>query len=390
MTADLAGTPVSGLSAHLCGDAHLTNFGLFASPERRLIFDLNDFDEAHRGPWEWDVKRLAASLEVAARDNGYRAEKRRDIQIATVTRYQQAMAEFAAMRELEVWYSRIDVDVVKEAVTAPLRKGAPKAVEKALDKARSRDSLRAFDKLTAVVDGSRRIVADPPLIVPLRDLAPEAAMGAFEDQLPAMLASYRRTLEPDRQALLDAFEIVDIARKVVGVGSVGTRCWIVLLTGRDADDPLFLQVKEAQRSVLADYVPDRPTYRSEGERVVAGQKSMQAASDIFLGWDQYEGFDGIRRDFYFRQLADWKGSADIETMRARGMRAYGELCAWTLARAHARTGDRIAIASYLGEDDTFAQAIADFSAAYAEQNALDFAALAKAEHDGRITVQPGL
>jgi uncharacterized protein (DUF2252 family) len=391
MAADLARTPVSGLTVQLCGDAHLSNFGLFASPERRLLFDVNDFDETYPGPWEWDVKRLAASLEVAARENGFGRKHRREIQIRTVRRYQKAMARFADMRELDVWYASSDIDELKDVFAAQLRKSGRKKLDKTLSKALTRDSMRAFDKLTAVVDGERRIVADPPLIVPITDLLPDVARDELEDRVRGLLVSYRRTVQPDRQALLEAFEFVDLARKVVGVGSVGTRCWIVLMRGRDDGDPLFLQVKEAQRSVLADHVGhDGPGFASEGERVVNGQRLMQAAGDIFLGWESAEGIDGRRRDFYVRQLADWKGSAVIEDMVPTGLRAYGELCGWTLARAHARSGDAIAISAYLGDDATFAHAVAEFSDSYADQNERDLAALKAAERSGRITVEHGL
>jgi uncharacterized protein (DUF2252 family) len=394
MAADLAATPASGLIVQLCGDAHLSNFGLFASPERRMVFDVNDFDETYPGSFEWDVKRLAASLEVAARQNGFGRKQRRKILIRAVRRYQTAMAGFAGMGELDLWYARADTDDLKEVLLSQLRKSGRKKLDKTIAKARSHDSMRAVGKLTAVVDGRRHIVADPPLIVPIGDLLPDVEADKLQDRVRELLVGYRRTVQPDRQELLAEFEFVDLARKVVGVGSVGTRCWIVLMRGRDDDDPLFLQVKEAQRSVLADHVgkvEHRGTrFDSEGERVVYGQRAMQAVGDIFLGWESAEGIDGERRDFYVRQLADWKGSAVIDDMVPGGLRAYGELCGWTLARAHAHTGDPIAISAYLGDDTTFAHAIAEFSDTYADQNERDFAALQEAQLSGTITVQSGL
>jgi uncharacterized protein (DUF2252 family) len=392
MAADLAMTPDSGLTVQACGDAHLLNFGVFGSPERRLLFDINDFDETHPGPWEWDVKRLAASLEVAARQAGFTDKQRRKIQLATVRGYQDAMNEFAGMHELDLWYASADADQLSADLMTQLKKHSRKTLDKTLAKARTRDRYRSFNKLTEFVDGRRRIVADPPLIVPIADLLPDTAtLEQFELQLRGLLARYQHTLQPDLRVLVQAFEFVDMARKVVGVGSVGTRCWIILMRGQDDDDPLFLQVKEAQRSVLAEYGGiSGPHFENEGERVVAGQRLMQAASDIFLGWEQVDGIDGKTRDFYVRQLADWKGSFEIEGAIPAGVAKYGQICAWTLARAHARSGDRVAIAAYLGQDTTFAHAIADFSAAYADQNENDYAELKKAERDRRIAVQSGL
>jgi len=391
MAADLAATPDSGLTVQLCGDAHLSNFGLFASPERRLLFDINDFDETYPGPWEWDVKRLAASLEVAARQNGFSGKQRRKIQLDTVRRYQVAMSRFAGMHELDLWYASVDVDQLPPDLLDQLKKRGRKKLDKTLAKARTRDRYHSFSKLTAIVDGERRIVSDPPLIVPVSELLPEKALERLELELRGLLVRYQHTLQPDRQVLAQAFEFVDMARKVVGVGSVGTRCWIILMRGHDDGDPLFLQVKEAQRSVLAEYGGlSGPRFENEGERVVDGQRLMQAASDIFLGWDSARGIDARVRDFYVRQLADWKGSFDIDEALPAGLAQYGQLCGWTLARAHARSGDRVAIASYLGEGATFADAIAEFSAAYADQNERDYAELKKAERDGRITVQSGL
>jgi uncharacterized protein (DUF2252 family) len=391
MASDLAVTPVSGLAVQLCGDAHLSNFGVFASPERQLMFDINDFDETYPGPWEWDVKRLAASFVVVGRENGFSSKQRRDVVRATVRRYQTAMATFAQQGELDVWYTRAEVRPGQGILSKPPTKAQVRKLSKGGAKARSRDSLHAYGKLVAERDGQQRIVGSPPLIVPVSDLLPDADREAFETTFRDLLKRYRHTLPSDRRVLLDRFSFVDMARKVVGVGSVGTRCWIVLLRGRDDGDPLFMQVKEAQRSVLADNVraKDLPTYENEGERVVSGQRLMQAASDIFLGWEAVDGIDGQRRDFYVRQLRDWKSSAVPETMSPADMVAYGEVCAWTLARAHARSGDRIALAAYLGEDDTFARAIGEFAERYADQNERDHSALAEAGRTGRVEVQAG-
>jgi uncharacterized protein (DUF2252 family) len=392
MASDLAVTPVSGLTVQVCGDAHLSNFGVFASPERQLIFDINDFDETYPGPWEWDVKRLAASFVVVGRENGFTAKQRRDVVRATVRRYQTAMASFAQMGELDLWYTRADVRPGQGILSKPPSKAQVKKLTKGGAKARSRDSLHAYGKLVAERNGQQRIIGSPPLIVPVSDLLPEADRESFEATFRDLLKRYGHTLPSDRRVLLDRFSFVDMARKVVGVGSVGTRCWIVLLRGRDDDDPLFLQVKEAQRSVLVDHLrgKDRPAYENEGERVVAGQRLMQAASDIFLGWEHVDGMDGQQRDFYVRQLRDWKSSAVPETMAPADMVAYGEVCAWTLARAHARSGDRIALAAYLGEDDAFARAIGEFAERYADQNERDHSALAAAGRTGRVEVQSGL
>ena len=385
MAADLAAAPSTGLTVQLCGDAHLMNFGLFGSPERRLVFDINDFDETWPGPWEWDVKRLAASLAVAGRTNGYGRKVRRGLVLAMAGRYRLAMAEFAAMRDLDVWYARADVDDLVGTLGAQLDKTRRKRLEQVRTKAMTRDSLQAYKKLTAVVDGSRRIVADPPLVVPVRDLVPEMQWQELADQLRGLLGGYRESLPDDRRHLFDRYEFVDMARKVVGVGSVGTRCWIVLLAGRDEHDPLLLQVKEAGQSVLASAPAEH-----EGRRVVVGQRLMQAVSDIFLGWQRTPGFDGRARDFYVRQLRDWKGAVDAEEMEPGGMRDYAALCGWTLARAHARTGDRIAIAAYLGDDAVVDNALADFAEKYADQTERDHAALAAAVRDGRVTAQPGI
>ncbi len=391
MASDLAGTPVSGLAVQACGDAHLSNFGVFGSAERRLVFDVNDFDETLPGPWEWDVKRLAASLEIAARDNGFPAKKRRAIVAASVARYRQAMREFAGMTNLAVWYAVADLEVLRQQATSQLQARGRKKFEKGLAKARTRDSMQEVSKLTHLVDGRPRIISEPPLIVPVDQLIPdEMDRKGFEGLFTDLVAKYQRTLETDRRYLLEQYQFADMAHKVVGVGSVGTRCWIVLLLGRDGSDPLFLQVKEAQESVLSRFV-GASKYHNQGQRVVAGQRLMQASSDIFLGWQRNEsGLDNRARDFYVRQLRDWKFSLDIESMVPRGMRLYGELCGWTLARAHARSGDRIAIAAYLGGSDTFDEAITRFAATYADQNDRDHEALLAAVASGRISAESDL
>jgi uncharacterized protein (DUF2252 family) len=391
MASDLATTPVTGLAVQACGDAHLSNFGVFGSAERNLVFDVNDFDETVPGPWEWDVKRLAASLEVAARGNGFGGKQRREIVTAAVARYRRAMRAFAGMTNLQVWYARADVDQVRAQLDPRIHARQIRVVEKGMAKARTNDSMRELAKLTRMVDGRPRILSDPPLLVPIDELIPgESDRTALRSQLTSLLGSYRRTLETDRRYLLEQYEFCDMARKVVGVGSVGTRCWIILMLGRDTADPLFLQVKEAQESVLSRFV-GASKYPNQGQRVVAGQRLMQAASDIFLGWQRTKaGLDGQARDFYVRQLRDWKFSLDIEVMIPAGMHLYGELCGWTLARAHARSGDRIAIASYLGNSDIFDKAIANFAAAYADQNERDHQALVDAVAAGRITAERGV
>ena len=391
MASDLASTPVSGLAVQACGDAHLSNFGIFGSAERRLVFDVNDFDETLPGPWEWDVKRLAASLEVAARENGFPARLRRDIVTAAVASYRLAMRDFAGRANLEVWYARTDVEQLRADLNAQLTARQRKKFDEGMAKARTRDSMQTVAKLTRMVDGRPRILSDPPLLVPIAELIPgDTDRAAFESDLSALVAQYRRTLETDRRFLLEQFEVCDIARKVVGVGSVGTRCWIILMLGRDTGDPLFLQVKEAERSVLSRFV-GASKYANQGQRVVAGQRLMQATSDIFLGWQRTAaGLDGKPRDFYVRQLRDWKFSLDIATMIPPGMRSYGEVCGWALARAHARSGDRIAIAAYLGNSDAFDRAVAQFAVAYADQNERDHQALADAAAAGRITAEHGL
>jgi uncharacterized protein (DUF2252 family) len=390
MANDLAATPRSGLDVQCCGDAHLSNFGVFASPERALVFDVNDFDESLPGPWEWDVKRLAVSMLIAARDNGFGAKDQKRIVLDTVGQYRTAMADFAGMKDLEVWYSHLDVEAVMQEYGSQFKPKLVRRAEKGLAKARTKDSMTAFSKLTEVVDGKPRIVDQSPLIVPIDQLAAGDDRDRIFDELHQLLRTYRETLEFDRRVLLEQFELVDFARKVVGVGSVGTRAWIALLLGRDGQDPLFLQMKEAEASVLEEFLGPSE-FSNHGERVVVGQRLMQATSDIFLGWLHVSaGIDGKERDFYGRQLKDWKGSAEIEQMVAKAMAAYGKLCAWTLARAHARSGDRIAIAAYLGNGDSFDRAILEFSDAYAQQNERDYQALATAVKSGRITAETGV
>ena len=390
MASDLAGTPRSGLNVQCCGDAHLSNFGVFASPERRLVFDINDFDETLPGPWEWDVKRLGASMLIAAQDNGFPAKDQDQIVLDTVEAYRTAMAGFAQMKNLEVWYAHLDVEDTVKKFATQFKPKQVKRAEKTLAKARTRDSMSAFSKLTHVVDGQTRIVSEPPLIVPIDDLAQGRERDEMFDELHERLRSFRATLQFDRRVLLEEFQLADFARKVVGVGSVGTRAWIALLFGQDGQDPLFLQMKEAQASVLEDFLTPSE-FENHGERVVTGQHLMQASSDIFLGWLHVDaGLDGRERDFYGRQLKDWKGSAEIDQMDPQALMTYGRLCGWTLARAHARTGDRIAIAAYLGKGTTFDRAIVEFSHAYAEQNERDYKALADAVKSGRITARTGL
>jgi uncharacterized protein (DUF2252 family) len=390
MAHDLGPTPRSGLNVQCCGDAHLSNFGVFASPERRLVFDVNDFDETLPGPWEWDVKRLAVSMLIAARDNGYRVRDEERIVRATVGGYRTAMAEFAAMKNLEVWYSRLEIESVVDELAPKFKQKMVQRTEKALAKARTKDSMAAFSKLTQSVDGEVRIVDQSPLIVPIDQLAVGQERDAMFETLHEQLREYRQSLEVDRRVLLEQFNLTDFARKVVGVGSVGTRAWIALLLGRDGHDPLFLQMKEAEASVLEEILGPSQ-FDNHGERVVTGQRLMQATSDIFLGWVHVEaGLDDKARDFYGRQLKDWKGSAEIEQMVPAGMVTYGRLCGWTLARAHARSGDRVAIASYLGRSDRFDRAILEFSKAYAEQNEHDYRKLAEAVNSGRVEARTGL
>ena len=383
MASDLASTPRSGLIVQVCGDAHVSNFGLFGSPERELLFDINDFDETAHGPWEWDVKRLAASLAIAGRNNGFADKERAEVVRDAVGAYRSAMRQFAGMRNLEVWYAHARVQQGLPGLQAMLDKKNLKAAERVVTKARTKDSLEAFAKLTHVVDGELRIISEPPLIVPVEELLPPNDAAKFLETIHDLIRSYRRTLQGDRKHLLEDFRFVHLARKVVGVGSVGTRAWIVLMLGRDGQDPLFLQAKEAQASVLEPFV-GKSRYANHGQRVVEGQRLMQASSDIFLGWNRLAGFDGVVRDFYIRQLRDWKGSWAPEAMVPQVMNVYGQMCGWTLARAHARSGDRVAISSYVGNSDAFDRAIASFSEAYADQNERDYDALKAAVKADRI------
>jgi uncharacterized protein (DUF2252 family) len=373
MAADVASVADTGLRVQCCGDAHLANFGGFASPERKLVFDINDFDETSHGPFEWDVKRLAASFEIAARSREFSAKIARGIVRKAAQSYREAMTSFAAMTNLDVWYAHLDVQDTLARYSGQVSSSVVTRLNKVAAKAETKDSLKAFAKLTEVVDGEVRIASDPPLMVPARDLMGDLDPAELEAWLHEQLRIYRHSLQPDRRHLLEGYRMVDLARKVVGVGSVGTRCWILLMLGKDDADPLFLQVKEAQASVLEPY-GGRSQYGSHGQRVVEGQRLLQASGDIMLGWFHAHALDGNERDFYVRQLWDWKVSADLETMEASMMAVYAQMCGRTLARAHARSGDRIAIASYLGTNDVFDNAIAEFATAYADQNERDYEA----------------
>jgi uncharacterized protein (DUF2252 family) len=386
MAADLATTPVSGLQVQTCGDAHLSNFGVFAAPDRRLVFDLNDFDETLPGPWEWDVKRLVASFALAGRDRGFKRSERSAALLASARSYREAMREFAGLGDLEVWYERLDVEESMGRIE-DADPGSVKRFERGIAKARAKDSTRAMEKLTEVVDGEIRIVSRPPLIVPIEELVPAAQAATVEASLREVIVSYRSTLPGDRRHLLDGYDFRRLARKVVGVGSVGTRAWVILLTGRDDEDPLFLQAKEAEASVLEPFAGPSH-FRNHGRRVVEGQRLMQASGDIFLGWCVAVGLDGRDRDFYVRQLWDWKRSVEIEKLTPAGLEVYAEVCGWTLARAHARSGDRIGIASYLGGGDSFDRAIGEFAEAYADQAERDHAALCDAIASGRLEAIP--
>ena len=389
MAADLAGAARSGLTVQMCGDAHVANFGLYGSPERRLVFDADDFDETLPGPFEHDVERLVASLVVAGRGKGLGRKQRRAVALAAGARYREAMAEFAGLRDIDVWYSRIDADDLLARMGPQLDDKPRRRFARALERARNRDTLQAFGKLTEVVDGRLRIRAQPPLLVPLRQLVPESEEHDMATAFRGLIGQYRRSLQSDRRALLERYSFVDMARKVVGVGSVGTRCWVVLLIGRDEDDPLLLQIKEAVPSVHAEFV-GRSRYPNHGQRVVAGQRLMQQATDIFLGWQRTPGIDGIERDFYIRQLRDWKGAFEVDEMRPEGLSQYGRLCAWCLARAHSRSGDRIAISGYLGSTPAFEEALADFGEAYADVNDADHRRLADAAAAGRVRAHADL
>jgi uncharacterized protein (DUF2252 family) len=391
MASDLSDGPRSGLNAQLCGDAHLSNFGVYAAPDRRLVFSVNDFDETLPGPFEWDVKRLVASFAVAGRDRGFDAKTRAKINVAVSAAYREAMTEYAGMHNLDVWYDRIDVERVAASFRAAASAEQRKRLDKNLAKSRTKDSLAAFGKLTELVDGEPRIVSNPPLVVPIEELAGVDA-GKAREGIENLVRAYRRTLQGDRRKLLERFRVVDLARKVVGVGSVGTRAWIILMLGRDGEDPLFLQAKEAGTSVLEPFL-GKSEFANHGQRVVEGQRLMQAASDIFLGWihaDVEHSLDGQPRDFYVRQLWDAKGSAIVELMAPDAMTVYGRLCGETLAKAHARSGDPIAIASYLGSSDVFDRAMAKFAEAYADQNERDYETLKQAVSAGAVEAETGL
>jgi hypothetical protein len=389
MAADLAGHPRTGLHAQLCGDAHLSNFGGYAAPDRTLVLDINDFDETLPGPFEWDVKRLAASFAVAGRDRGFDEKTRRSAVLTTVREYRRAMAKFASMRNLDLWYSRLELASVLERFGSQVTAEQLARAERNVAKARTKDSLRALAKMTSLVNGEPRIVSDPPVLVPVEEMLPPELQEGFENVVRNILRRYRRTLPRDRRKLLERFRYVHAARKVVGVGSVGTRAWIVLMLGRDGEDPLFLQLKEAQRSVLEPFL-GRSAFTQHGQRVVEGQRMMQAASDIMLGWDRLDALDGVMRDFYVRQLWDAKGSALIDVMEPNVFEIYGKICGTALARSHARSGDPIAISAYLGKSDSFDRALADFAELYADQNERDYQALQDAVTSGRVAAETGI
>ena len=386
MAADLAATPGSGLWVQACGDAHLSNFGGFASPARGMVVDVNDFDETLPGPWEWDVKRLAASFEIGARDRGFDDAERTEIARTSARAYREHMRELAELSNLDLWYRRVDIAQIREAFAPMVSKEERKRFDRTVAKAQRKTRIRAFSKLTRRVDGELRMASDPPVLVPFEDLFSGEQLSTAEAQVRRLVEEYAATLSAEYRRLFDSYRFVHAARKVVGVGSVGTRAWVALFVGRDEDDPLFLQVKEAQPSVLEPYTA--PTeFPHQGQRVVVGQRLTQATGDILLGWLTATGPDSKKRDFYVRQLWDQKGSAIVDLMSPRTMGLYAQLCGAILARAHARSGDRIAIAGYLGGGDTFDRAIAEFAAAYADQNEDDYRALKRAADDGRITVE---
>jgi uncharacterized protein (DUF2252 family) len=389
MASDLSGLPRTSLDTQLCGDAHLSNFGVYAAPDRELIFDVNDFDETLRGPFEWDLKRLVTSFAVAGRDRGFDAKQRALINAAVTRAYRRAMRAFAALPSLDLWYSRINVDQLAQHMVKVASATQLKRFERNLAKAQSKNSLKAFGKLTEVVNGGSQIRNDPPVVVRIHELFPGESHSRLDDTARSMVLAYRRTLSDDRRQLLERFDYVDSARKVVGVGSVGTRAWIMLLLGRDNQDPLFLQFKEAEASVLEPFL-GKSDYENHGRRVVEGQRLTQGASDIMLGWLRAEGVDGVDRDYYVRQLWDQKGSALVELMNASALAEYGKVCGRTLARAHARAGDSAAIAGYLGRGDSFDRALARFAEDYADQNELDYQAVRQAVDDGRIAVEVGV
>ena len=391
MASDLKSTPVTGLRVQLCGDAHVSNFGAFASPERQLLFDVNDFDETLPGPWEWDIKRLAASVAVAGRENGFTRKQRSSVLRDTVSEYRSAMREFSGMSNLAIWYASAAVDDVRELLRVQGSRSQLRGFDKAVEKGQRKDNSRALTKLAVTEGGEPRIRADPPLIVPIDELVDEQQAQALQGAARREFEGYMRSLPGDLRELVSRYRYTDLARKVVGVGSVGTSCWVALFIGRDAGDALFLQGKEAERSVLEPGA-GRSKFRNQGQRVVEGQRLMQAASDIFLGWLRapQELAEGRPTDFYVRQLWDAKTSIDLTAMRPEDMTLYARLCGWTLARGHARSGDPIAIGSYLGASDAFDGAIAGFAEAYADQNERDYAALQAAIANGRITAETGV
>ena len=392
MASDLADTPVTDINVQACGDAHISNFGLFSSPERRTVFDINDFDETLPGPWEWDVKRLAASVEICGRDNGFSKKQRRAAVLACVQSYRESMAKFADMGHLDVWYAHLDVDTLRAEVATDLNAKSAKKADKVIAKAKNKNSARAIRKLTEVDDGQLRIVSDPPIVVPMRKLIGQKSSGRLlerfdenklERVLNAVLAEYRSTLDPHKQMLVNEYTAVDVAHKVVGVGSVGTRAWIVVMQGADENDPLVLQVKEAQESVLERFV-GKSKYKQHGQRVVEGQRAMQTASDMLLGWCRMLGEDGKKKDYYVRQLWDGKGASDLSLLNPKQLKNLAAACGWTLAHAHARTGDRFAISAYLGNSDKFDKAIVEFADAYAYQNELDYQRFMEALEAGEL------
>lgn len=388
MTADLSPTPVSGFDVQLCGDAHAANFGIFAGPDRQLVFDVNDFDETMVGPWEWDVKRLATSLEIAGRENGYSDADRGTIVLSCVRTYRDTMREFADMGALAGWYARLDATTMQRWRNAISSKQVSRT-RKAVAKAQAKDSTRALAKLTSPNGGQPRFASDPPLLTPVQEIAGGADLEELRSFLEGVVENYAESLQPHLRHLLRNYRLVDMARKVVGVGSVGTRAWAILLVGRHAHDPLVLQAKEAEASVIERYL--RPSsYSHHGERVIGGQRLMQAASDILLGWVSVLGVDGVTRDYYVRQLWDQKGSVDLQTMVPTGMKVYGDMCGWTLARAHARSGNPIAISSYLGNGDSFPRAIQAFASAYATLNEQDYQMLVRAARLNRVPVIQGV
>lgn len=419
MAADLATLPNSGLVAQLCGDAHAVNFGLYASPERRLLFDVNDFDETMPGPFEWDVKRLAASIAIIGHGSHFSPQDVQNTTRATVAAYREAMRDFAGRQTLDIWYASISqqdlraaarsvrhqvladdaaarrrrkaggrTDEVSAKQATKLADAAERLVRKNIHRARMRTNLAALDELTEVVKGRRRIIPAPPVVLPLSALAKRDADAAqaIRETVSDRLATYAESLPTERRLLLSRYHVVDVARKVVGVGSVGMLDFIVLLQGRDVDDALFLQVKQAGRSVLADHLPGAEEL-VPGERVVRGQRLMQTASDLFLGWSELAPGG---ESFYWRQLRDMKASPAVELMSPASLELHGQLCGRTLAAAHARSSDPVAIAAYLGGRSGFDTAVTAFAVRYTHQNALDFVAFTDAIADGRIEARQGV